>query len=136
MGLPTATVRMVGPDAIERVATACGSGPVDAAFKAIDSLVRVNVDLVDYSVNSVTEGMAALAHTRVVIRPVEAAALRWNAQGRKYTRTFSATGADGDIVVSSAKAYTNSLNKFIGFLSAQKRNGVPNSDTSIPIAIT
>eukprot|EP00803_Ostreobium_quekettii_P009704 evm.model.scf_4479.1 EVM.evm.TU.scf_4479.1 scf_4479:83-4777(-) len=40
MGLPTATVRMAGPDGIVRVATGCGSGPVDAAYKAVDSLVQ------------------------------------------------------------------------------------------------
>lgn len=32
-------------------------GPVDAAYKAIDGLVRVDAELVDYSVNSVTEGI-------------------------------------------------------------------------------
>jgi 2-isopropylmalate synthase len=43
MGLPTATVKMVGPDGITRAATGMGTGPVDAAYKAIDSLVRVQV---------------------------------------------------------------------------------------------
>ena len=43
MGLPTATVRMRGPDGIARTSTGMGSGPVDAAYKAIDSLVRVQV---------------------------------------------------------------------------------------------
>ncbi len=41
MGLPTATVRMLGPDGIARTATGMGTGPVDAAYKAIDALVRV-----------------------------------------------------------------------------------------------
>ena len=43
MGLPTATVRMRGPDGISRTTTGMGAGPVDAAYKAIDSLVRVQV---------------------------------------------------------------------------------------------
>lgn len=43
MGLPTATVRMRGPDGIARTSTGMGTGPVDAAYKAIDSLVRVQV---------------------------------------------------------------------------------------------
>lgn len=43
MGLPTATVRMRGPDGIARTATGMGTGPVDAAYKAIDALVRVQV---------------------------------------------------------------------------------------------
>jgi 2-isopropylmalate synthase len=37
---------------------------VDAAYKAIDSLVRVDAELVDYTVSSVTEGINALATTR------------------------------------------------------------------------
>ena len=45
MGLPTATVRMRGPDGIARTSTGMGTGPVDAAYKAIDSLVRVQVHL-------------------------------------------------------------------------------------------
>ena len=45
MGLPTATVRMRGPDGIARTSTGMGTGPVDAAYKAIDSLVRVQVGI-------------------------------------------------------------------------------------------
>lgn len=41
MGLPTATVRLKGPDGLARVATSVGTGPVDAAYQAIDSLVQV-----------------------------------------------------------------------------------------------
>ncbi len=44
-------------------------GPVDAAYKAIDSLVRVEAELLDYSVNSVSEGIESLATTRVLIQP-------------------------------------------------------------------
>lgn len=45
------------------------AGPVDAAYKAIDALVRVPVTLEDYTMNSVTEGITALAVTRVTVRP-------------------------------------------------------------------
>ena len=45
------------------------TGPVDAAYKAIDALVRVPVTLEDYSMSSVTEGITALAVTRVIVRP-------------------------------------------------------------------
>ncbi|PNH00296.1 2-isopropylmalate synthase B, partial [Tetrabaena socialis] len=55
MGMPTATVQMKGPDGIARIGVGVGSGPVDAAYKAVDSLVRVDADLVDYSVSSVTQ---------------------------------------------------------------------------------
>ena len=43
VAMPTATVRLRGPDGIDRTATGMGVGPVDAAFKAIDELVRVQV---------------------------------------------------------------------------------------------
>lgn len=49
MGLPTATVRMRGPDGIARTATGMGTGPVDAAYKAIDALVRVQARRLTHS---------------------------------------------------------------------------------------
>jgi hypothetical protein len=79
MGMPTCTVQLRGPDGINRVSVGVGAGPVDAAYKAIDGLVRVDAELVDYSVNSVTEGIQALATTRVSIRPTGEGqtAVRW-----------------------------------------------------------
>lgn len=70
-------------------------GPVDAAYKAIDSLVRVDVELVDYSVNSVSEGIEALATTRVIIRPSgKLQAISDHASLGKVQRTFSGEGAE------------------------------------------
>ena len=43
MGLPTATVRLRGPDGEESIGIGMGTGPVDAAYKAIDSIVKVQV---------------------------------------------------------------------------------------------
>src|SRR5262249_45392922 len=54
MGLPTATVRLRGPDDDLRIHAAVGTGPVDAAFKAIDGIVGQRVTLVEYQVHSVT----------------------------------------------------------------------------------
>eukprot|EP01025_Chloroclados_australasicus_P066038 TRINITY_DN9030_c0_g1_i1.p1 TRINITY_DN9030_c0_g1~~TRINITY_DN9030_c0_g1_i1.p1 ORF type:complete len:614 (-),score=77.12 TRINITY_DN9030_c0_g1_i1:204-2045(-) len=124
MGLPTATVKMRGPDKLIRVATGVGSGPVDAAYKAIDNLVRVHVELIDYGMNSVTEGIQALAITRVAIKPIgktsEATTVE-TAQGLTVQRTFSGSGADEDIVVSSARAYISALNKMITFMGARQQ---------------
>eukprot|EP00878_Enallax_costatus_P002823 GHUV01003015.1.p1 GENE.GHUV01003015.1~~GHUV01003015.1.p1 ORF type:complete len:319 (+),score=76.79 GHUV01003015.1:136-957(+) len=130
MGMPTCTVQLRGPDGITRVSVGVGAGPVDAAYKAIDGLVRVDAELVDYSVNSVTEGIQALATTRVTIRPTgqmkdEAYVVRAGGFGGKVQRTFSGQGADEDIVVSSARAYVGALNKMIGFLSVVNRTADP-----------
>lgn len=122
LGLPTATVCMTGPDGIPRTASGIGTGPVDAAYKAIDSLVRVQTELVDYSVNSVTEGIEALAQTRVVIRPAGKMAGEGYVntyQGGKTQRSFSGSGADEDIVTASARAYVSALNKMIAYISAR-----------------
>ena len=43
MGLPSATVRLKGPDGEESVGIGMGTGPIDAAYKAIDSIVKVQV---------------------------------------------------------------------------------------------
>lgn len=124
MGMPTATVRMIGPDGIIRTASGIGTGPVDAAYKAIDSLVRVPAELLDYTMQSVTEGIDALAQTRVVIKPAGRMSSQGyvsSAQGGKVQRTYSGGAADEDIVVSSARAYTSALNKMIAYLSVAER---------------
>jgi len=56
-GIPTATVKMRGPDGIERFVAATGTGPVDAVYKAVDSIMGVSVVLESYTMNSVTEGI-------------------------------------------------------------------------------
>ena len=56
-GIPTATVKMMGPDGIERFVSATGTGPVDAVYKAIDQIMGVSVTLESYSMNSVNEGI-------------------------------------------------------------------------------
>lgn len=112
-GLPTATVRIEGKDDILRVASSVGTGPVDAAYKAIDSIVGLDVELTDYSMASVTEGIDALANTRVVIKPTTDSTLVENAQGSIRQRTYTGTAASEDVVVASARAYISALNKII-----------------------
>lgn len=62
-------MRSVTKPSVITKAFSCNAGPVDAAYKAIDALVRVEVNLEDYAMNAVTEGIEALAVTRVIIRP-------------------------------------------------------------------
>jgi len=117
-GIPTATVKMMGPDGVERYVASTGTGPVDAVYKAIDQIMGVNVELLSYSLQSVNEGIDALATTRVVISPASdkggLSAASTNAQtGITKDRKFSGAGSDTDIVVASARAYTSALNKLL-----------------------
>ena len=105
-----------------RSAAATGTGPVDAAYKAIDSLVRVPVALSEFSVQSVTEGIEALAATRVTVRPAGGLANEGfveSARGGQVQRSFTGSGTCEDIVVASARAYVSALNKVIARLSAE-----------------
>jgi 2-isopropylmalate synthase len=56
-GIPTATVKMMGPDMVERFVASTGTGPVDAVYKAIDQIVGVSVELDTYSLSAVNEGI-------------------------------------------------------------------------------
>jgi 2-isopropylmalate synthase len=81
----------------ERSAESDGSGPVDAAFKAIESLVKSGADLQLYSVNNITSGTDSQGEVTVRVS--------------RGGRIVSGQGADTDIVVASAKAYLHALNK-------------------------
>lgn len=97
---PTATLTLQDPDG--EFVTVCdyGTGPVDAAYKAIDKVVGSDTDLTEYSVTSVTRGIDALGEVTVRIKAEN---------GEMYI----GRGADGDIIVSSAKAYLNALNRML-----------------------
>jgi 2-isopropylmalate synthase len=88
---------MLAVGGIEKPATAHGSGPVDAAFKAIESVANSGGELLLYSVNAITTGTDAQGEVTV----------RLNQDGR----VVNGLGADTDIVLASAKAYLNALNK-------------------------
>ncbi len=94
---PTAEVAITTPDDRNRNAAASGTGPVDAVCKAIDSVVDIEVELTEFSVNSVTEGIDALGEVTI----------RIDHEGS----TYSGRGSDTDIVVASAKAYINAINR-------------------------
>ncbi|MDP1578652.1 MAG: 2-isopropylmalate synthase [Candidatus Didemnitutus sp.] len=96
-GLPTATVRLRGPDGTKFVHAAVGTGPVDATYKAIDALVKVPVSLLEFVVNAVTEGIDALGEVSVRVRHDD-------------QRSCHGHGADTDIIVASAKAYLAAVN--------------------------
>ncbi len=96
-GLPTATVRLRGPDGQTHVHAAVGTGPVDASYKAIGAVVQLPVTLLEFGISAVTEGIDALAEASVRVR-------------HEGERSSHGHGADSDIVVAAAKAYIASLN--------------------------
>eukprot|EP00262_Sarcandra_glabra_P004186 TRINITY_DN1516_c0_g1_i3.p1 TRINITY_DN1516_c0_g1~~TRINITY_DN1516_c0_g1_i3.p1 ORF type:complete len:601 (+),score=90.24 TRINITY_DN1516_c0_g1_i3:115-1917(+) len=131
LGLSTATVKLIGADGTEHIACSVGTGPVDAAYKAIDSIVKIPVILLEYSLNSVTEGIDAIASTRVVIRGENRYTSMHAHTGESVHRTFSGTGVGMDIVVSSVRAYVSALNKMLGFKSISgKKASTENSQVS------
>jgi len=83
----------------EKKAGAGGSGPVDAAFKAIDDIVGSRGQLLLYSVNNITSGTDSQGEVTVRLE--------------KGGRIVNGHGADTDIVIASAKAYLNAVNKLI-----------------------
>ncbi|CAA6660126.1 unnamed protein product [Spirodela intermedia] len=132
LGLSTATVKLIGADGEEKIACCVGTGPVDAAYKAVDTIVKVPVTLLEYSMNAVTEGIDAIASTRVVIGGEHERSSMLAATGEKVRRTFSGTGAGMDIVVSSVRAYVSALNKVLGFriLSSDKSSAGKSRESS------
>ncbi len=111
MGMPTATVRLRGPDGTLHVHAAVGTGPVDATYKAIDAIVKAPTRLVEFAVRAVTEGIDALGQVTVRIESENGVQLLHAQKETRYSRTFGGHGADTDIIVASAKAYLAALNK-------------------------
>lgn len=84
----------------ELTAVSIGTGPVDAAFKALNSIEGVpKVVLQEYMVNSITQGIDALGEVTVRIR------------GETDSRSFIGSAANTDIVVASVQAYVNAMNR-------------------------
>ena len=113
LGMPTATVRLRGPDRTVHNFASMGTGPVDATYKAIDAIVQTPCKLLEFNIHSITEGIDALGEVTVRIQG-ENGQHTMDAQSEvEYPRVFGGHGADTDIIVASAKAYINALNKLI-----------------------
>ena len=113
MGMPTATVRLRGPDGALHLHAAIGTGPVDAVYKAIDAIVQAPSTLLEFAVHAVTEGIDALGEVTVRVESKNDTRTFVSQTEADRSRTFGGHGADTDIVVASAKAYLNALNKLI-----------------------
>ena len=95
---PNAVVTL-SVDGEEKQSNSCGGGPVDATFKAIESIINSGSDLQLYSVNNITTGTDSQGEVTVRID--------------KGGRIVNGQGSDTDIVIASAKAYINALNKIL-----------------------
>jgi 2-isopropylmalate synthase len=113
MGMPTATARLRGPDGLLHVHSTVGTGPVDAAYKAIDAIVQAPVKLLEFVVHAVTEGIDAIGEVTVRIEGADGMQILDAQSETASPRTFGGYGADTDIVVASAKAYLSALNKVL-----------------------
>lgn len=78
-----------------------GDGPVDAGFKAINSLTGQNFKLMDYQVHSVSEGKDALGEATVKLASPEDG------------RTMTGKGISTDVLEASLIAYINATNKLL-----------------------
>lgn len=77
---------------------ACGNGPVDAVFKAVDRIMGIQVKLDDFTLNSVTRGSEALGNAMVKVR-------------HDKTGLVVGRGVSTDVIEAAAKAYINALSK-------------------------
>lgn len=100
-GLSTATVRLVGPDEDERIQASVGTGPIDAIYHAILAIVGVPNRLEEFRIHAITEGIDAQGAVSVRISSDDVPV------------RIGGYGTDTDILVASAHAYINALNRLI-----------------------
>ncbi len=96
---PTATVRIRTLEGQTLDEAAVGNGSVDAIYNAIDKATKEDVELDDYSIQSVTQGKDALGEVHVVLKQGD-----YSVQGR---------GVSTDILEASARAYVDAINRLI-----------------------
>ncbi|MDF1543152.1 MAG: 2-isopropylmalate synthase [Anaerosomatales bacterium] len=100
-GIPTATVELVEVATDEHlIDSSHGTGPVDAVYRAINRMIEVENDLIEFSVQSVTRGIDALGEVTIRVRSGDG-------------RVFTGRGAHSDIITASARAYVNALNRLL-----------------------
>ncbi len=99
-GIPTATVELVDRDGSHLIDSSHGTGPVDAVYKAINRMIDVENDLTEFRVEAVTRGIDALGEVTIRVTSPDG-------------RVFTGRGAHSDIIVASARAYTNALNRLL-----------------------
>ncbi|MCL6431910.1 MAG: 2-isopropylmalate synthase, partial [Anaerolineae bacterium] len=109
--MPTATVRLRTPEGTVKADAALGAGPVDAVYQAINRVIGVPNELIEFSIKAVTEGLDAIGEVTIRIR--------------SDGQVFTGRGADTDIIVASAKAYMNALNRLIAIQREDRERALP-----------
>ena len=92
---------------------ACGDGPVDAIYRAVDKLTGFPCTLVSYAIDALTAGKDALGEVTVRVRSNHSGAV------------VTGRGISPDILEASAKAYINAINRIIHSDNGSKRAGGP-----------
>ena len=111
--IPTATVKLRHQNRAILMDADTGNGPVDAIYRAINRIVRVPNDLIEISMQSVTEGTDAQAEVTIRIRVEE--------------EVYSGHAAHTDIIVAATKAYLNALNKLLARKPGRQEQAVADS---------
>ena len=102
----SAEITLISPDGDSRSASQSGTGPVDAVYRTIRAITGVDDTLEEYSVTSITEGLDAQGEVTIRIRVDET--------------THTGRASDQDILVASARAYLNAINRHVaGDVGAQ-----------------
>jgi 2-isopropylmalate synthase len=104
---PTATVTLRNPEGKELTDAAIGTGPVDAVYRAVNRVVNIPNELIEFSVQSVTAGIDAIGEVTIRVR--------------HESKVYSGHAANTDIVVASTQAYLNALNR----LYTELQSGAP-----------
>lgn len=114
---PTATVTLRTPDGQELTDAAIGTGPVDAVYKAINRVVNVPNELIEFSVKSVTAGIDAMGEVTIRLRHED--------------RIYSGYAANTDIITASARAYISALNRLYGAIQQQSEVGSQKTEVGV-----
>ncbi len=98
--LPTATIRLLYQNKQHLEDAACGDGPVDASFRAIDRITKLKLKLIDYNVQALTRGKDAQGEAIVKIK---------DEKGNVFTGRSTST----DTLEASIQAYLNAINRMV-----------------------
>ncbi len=111
--IPTATVRLRGPDGKVTTDSGQGTGPVDAVYQAINRVVNRPNELIEFSINAITEGIDAVGEVTVRIQETPRTSGNRGAARADRPQIFSGYGVNLDIIVAAAEAYLGALNKML-----------------------